>query len=230
MLRNLEKKLIIFDFDGTLIDSVPDLAASVNFMMQELGMQPYDVDTIRGWVGNGASTLVKRTLVGDVDIAGVDIGNNIFEKALDIFLDHYEHNLAVETYLYDGVQETLQVLHDKGYKMAIVTNKPYEFIAPILDALQIAHYFSLNIGANSLKNKKPDPEPLLHVIESLHVTKGDALMVGDSKNDILAAKNAGVTSVAVTYGYNYGEDIEIYDPDVIIDRFEDLQKVLVFNE
>ena len=226
MNKLTNKKLILFDFDGTLIDSVPDLTTSVNLMMQELGMQAYTQEQVRGWVGNGASTLVKRALVGKADISDVDIGNNIFEKALDIFLDYYHEHLCDATYLYKGVQETLQTLHDRGYLMAIITNKPAEFIEPIIAKLAIEHYFSLNIGANTLPKKKPDPEPLLYVCKQLDIKEYEAVMVGDSKNDIIAANAAWIESVAVTYGYNYGEAISLYEPTIVIEKFADLLGVL----
>jgi phosphoglycolate phosphatase len=110
--------------------------------------------------------------------------------------------------------------------MAIVTNKPYGFIAPIFEALKMDGLFDLYVGGDSLSQKKPDPEPLLHACEKLDVTVEKALMVGDSKNDILAAKAANMQSVGVTYGYNYGEPIDLYKPEVVIDRFSDLKSLL----
>ena len=217
-----DKKLIIFDFDGTLIDSVPDLANSVNFMLLKLRRPTHDIDLIRGWVGNGAATLVKRSLIGKREFLDEEINKNLFEQALPIFLEHYGANSCVETFLYDGVKETLAVLKEQGFTMAIVTNKPHKFISPILRSLKIEEYFDLLIGADSLVAKKPSAEPLLHVIEKLSFTKEQSLMVGDSKNDIIAAKNAQIDSVAVSYGYNYGQDIGLYAPTIVIERFSDI--------
>jgi phosphoglycolate phosphatase len=222
LLKLTEKKLIIFDFDGTLIDSVPDLAASVNFMLSKLCRPTHSVDVIREWVGNGAATLVKRALVAKQEFLEEEINKNLFEQALPIFLEHYEANSCVETFLYESVQDTLEVLKGRGFTMAIVTNKPYKFIAPILNSLGIDEYFDLLIGADSLEAKKPSPEPLLHVMKQLSCTKEESLMVGDSKNDIIAAKNADIDSIAVSYGYNYGQDITLYDPTVVIKRFSDI--------
>ncbi|QOP45604.1 phosphoglycolate phosphatase [Sulfurimonas paralvinellae] len=226
MIKLTDKKLILFDLDGTLIDSVPDLAASVNYMMRSLRLEPYSVEQIRSWVGNGASTLVKRALAGEADISNVDIGNNFFEEALDLFLDHYSHNLAKETYLYEGVKETLDTLYKRDFIMTIVTNKPCEFIEPILDALEIKEYFSLLLGANSLEKKKPNPEVIFHTLEKFNIKKYESVIVGDSKNDIIAAHNAGIDSLAVTYGYNYEENIQEYDPTGVVDRFEKLTEII----
>ncbi|WP_428737773.1 phosphoglycolate phosphatase [Sulfurimonas sp.] len=217
-----DKKLIIFDFDGTLIDSVPDLANSINFMLSKLRRSTHDIDLIRAWVGNGATTLVKRSLMGKGEFIEDEINKNLFEQALPIFLEHYETNSCVETFLYEGVQDTLEVLKGRGFTMVIVTNKPYKFIAPILSSLGIEEYFDLLIGADSLKEKKPSAEPLLHVMKELSFTKEETLMVGDSKNDIIAAKNAQIDSVAVSYGYNYGQDIGLYAPTIVIEKFSNI--------
>lgn len=212
------KKVIIFDLDGTLIDSAPDLAVSVNFTLQSLQMQPYPEDTIRYWVGNGAQILIKRALLGDVDTTP-KIDETLFNKALSIFLEHYKNNLAHKTKLYPNVMSTLQELKSRGYQLVIVTNKPYDFIQPILEGLEIKNLFELCLGGDSLEEKKPSPMPLLHVCEKLEVGSREVLMVGDSKNDILSAVNAKIESIGVTYGYNYGEPISSYNPTVVVNDF-----------
>ena len=191
-------------------------------MLSKLRRPTHSVDAIRRWVGNGAATLVKRSLVAKQEFIEDEINKNLFDQALPIFLEHYEVNSCVETFLYEGVQDTLEILKGRGFSMAIVTNKPHKFIAPILSSLGIEEYFDLLIGADSLKEKKPSPEPLLHVVEQLSCTLQESLMVGDSKNDIIAAKNAEIDSVAVSYGYNYGQDISLYNPTIIIKRFSDI--------
>ncbi|QOP41211.1 phosphoglycolate phosphatase [Sulfurimonas marina] len=221
-----EKKLIIFDFDGTLIDSVPDLAASVNFMLKKLNKKLYSIDEIREWVGNGAQTLVKRALTGKKDFQEEEVNKNLYEQGLPIFLESYEEKLCEHTYLYEGVKETLEDLKQRGYKMAIVTNKPYKFILPILEALGIEEYFELLLGADSLASKKPSAEPLLHAMNHFECNEKECVMVGDSKNDIIAANNANMHSIAVSYGYNYGEDISVHQPSIIIENFADIIKHL----
>ncbi len=219
------KKLLLFDFDGTLIDSVPDLAASVNFMLKQLNREIFDEDTIRSWVGNGAKTLVKRAIENSFK-NNTQLSDTFFQKALDIFLTHYKNNLCNNTQLYDNVAQTLHKLHKQGYTLAIITNKPYDFIAPILQSLQLNELFTLLLGADSLQEKKPHPQPLLYACEKLGFTPNEALMIGDSKNDILAAQAAEIESVGVTYGYNYDEDISTYKPDAIINDFSKLLKLL----
>ena len=217
------KKVILFDLDGTLIDSAPDLAVAVNHMLEALNRETFSQDTIRYWVGNGAQVLVKRALSGQSDI-DEDLDPILFEKALDIFLTFYAQNLAVTTVTYPNVPATLKALKEAGYHLAIVTNKPFDFVAPILKGLNLDGLFELHLGGDSLPQKKPDPAPLLHVCEQLNVTVVQCVMVGDSKNDILAANAANMQSIGVSYGYNYGEDIGSYSPDVVVDDFADILK------
>ncbi len=220
-----DKKVIIFDFDGTLIDSAPDLSASINHMLGQLGRKEFSEETIREWIGNGAQTLVKRALLGKRNI-DEQIDPEFFEKALDIFLSHYKAHLSERTYPYPYVREVLHILKNRGFKTAIVTNKPYDFIDPILKQLGIREYFDLWVGADSCKNKKPHPEPLLKVCDEFGVSVDEYVMVGDSKNDILAAKACEMESIAVTYGYNYGEAVEDFDPDGVIGDMRELVGIL----
>ena len=212
-------ELIIFDLDGTLIDSAPDLAESVNHMLTKLGRKPFDEATIRSWVGNGAQMLVKRALSGSKDPK--PLSQTFFKEALSIFLEHYEQNLVNKTTLYPGVKETLKSLSHK--RLAIATNKPERFVKPILQKLGI-DCFDVVVGGDSLHAKKPDPAMLHYILQK--TCAKEALMVGDSKNDILAAKNAGLPCVAVTYGYNQGENLQSLKPDYTIDRFEELKEIV----
>lgn len=220
------KKLILFDFDGTLIDSGPDLARALNYMLQQTGHKTYKEDEIHNWVGNGAKTLVKRGLLGKADINEHNIETKELENALDIFLTYYSENICIKTKTYPNVLETLKSLKKSGYKMAIVTNKPYAFIKPILQKLDLFDFFEYYIGGDSLKQKKPSSEPLLHVCKTLNIDVTDSVMVGDSKNDILSANACGMQSIGVTYGYNYGEDIGKCNPSVVIDNFKDILRVI----
>ena len=219
------KELILFDLDGTLIDSVPDLANAVNHTLKALDKDVFLQDTIREWVGNGAQTLVKRALSGDV-IIDKNIDDDLFKKAMKIFLDFYSKNLSKETVLYPNVKDTLLSLKSKGYKLAIITNKPYDFIKPILETFELIDIFEYYIGGDSLDLKKPDPLPLLHVCDKFNIEISKALMVGDSKNDIIAANDANIESIAVTYGYNYDEDIAIYNPTIVFNDFSRIDEVL----
>ena len=160
---------------------------------------------------------------GKSDISD-DIDTKLFENALDIFLSFYKDNLCVDTILYDGVEQTLKSLKSDGYKLVIVTNKPYDFVKPILKGLNILDHFELYLGADSLEKKKPDPMPLLYVANKFNIDINKCVMVGDSKNDIIAANKANMQSIGVSYGYNYGEDILTYNPTLKVDSFSDILK------
>ena len=219
------KKLLIFDLDGTLINSALDLALSVNYMLETLGCETFDETIIHGWVGNGALTLVKRALSGTRTV-DENLDEIYVEKALRIFLDYYQKNLCNATVPYPHVLTTLETLKQKGYTLAIVTNKPFSFVAPILENLKMDGLFQLILGGDSLSEKKPHPMPLLHVCDTLDVKVEASMMIGDSKNDILAANSSNMYSIGVTYGYNYGESIEVHKPTLVIDNFVELLEVL----
>jgi phosphoglycolate phosphatase len=224
-LKIIDKKLIIFDLDGTLIDSVPDLAISVNLMLKELKHTEFDENTIRQWVGNGALTLVKRALSQSLNI-DEKLDSKVVDHALNIFLKIYSQNLAVSTRTYPNVATTLKALKEKGYTLAIVTNKPFEFVEPLLNKLELNNIFKHILGGDSLKEKKPSPMPLLHVCKEFKVSVEESIMIGDSKNDILSANACNMQSIGVTYGYNYGESIDIYNPTTTIDNFAKLNEIL----
>ncbi len=223
MFKN--KEVILFDLDGTLIDSAPDLALALNHTLETLEQKTFHHDTIRSWVGNGAQTLVKRGLSGST-VVNEAIDPEFFDKALDIFLDFYSKNLCVTTVTYPNVLQTLQRLKSMGYRLVLVTNKPYDFIQPLLEGLGMEGLFELCLGGDSLERRKPDPLPLLHVCERLDICASKCLMIGDSKNDILAANSANMQSIGVSYGYNYDEDISVYEPDTVVHDFDEIIKLL----
>jgi len=225
MLKN--KTTILFDLDGTLIDSVPDLALAVNDMLKTLGKEEYDEDTIRYWVGNGADMLIKRALVGSVDVTDEKIEPELFLKAKKIYMSAYHKYLSVSTTTYECVEETLNLLQKRKFKMAIVTNKPYEFVPPLLKGLELDRYFDVIVGGDSCESKKPHPAMLECALSQLGSTIEQSVMVGDSRNDIQASNAIGMDSIAVTYGYNYNEDISIYNPTAIFDRFDKIVEVLL---
>jgi phosphoglycolate phosphatase len=220
------KKAIHFDLDGTLIDSVPDLALAVNEMLIILKKETFSEDVIRYWVGNGAQTLVKRALLGKREIEDQNIDETLFKEAHTVFLKAYAKHLCEATRSYPHVIETLQVLKAKGYRLSIITNKPVQFVKPILEGLGFDTLFEDFLGGDSLEKKKPDPLPLLHMCKTMGVTIDECVMVGDSKNDILAANTCGMQSIGVTYGYNYGEDIGVHKPSIIIDDFSKILEYL----
>lgn len=180
------------------------------------------IEQVTPFIGNGAKPLVKRALEASED---KNNSKNIeFKEAFEIYLSAYKEITCQDTFMYSGVLETLEYLDNKGYKMAICTNKPFKFIEPILDTLKIKHFFKLWIGEDSLAEKKPNALPLVHLVNSLNSTIEKSIMVGDSKNDILAAQNAEMQSIGVSYGYNYNENIADYNPTIVVDNFDDLQR------
>ncbi len=224
-MRFTNKTAIHFDLDGTLIDSVPDLALGVNEMLTILGRETFSEETIRYWVGNGAQTLVKRALLGKREI-DEPLDEAYFKEAHGIFLEAYAKHLCEATRAYPHVIETLQALKAKGYRLTIITNKPAQFVEPILEHLGFGDLVESFLGGDSLPEKKPHPLPLHHMCERLELDIEASVMVGDSKNDILAANACGMQSIGVTYGYNYGEEITRYDPDAVVNDFSDLLKLL----
>lgn len=218
----------IFDLDGTLVDSVPDLAGALNNALGDVGMPTFDEGTIRNWVGNGARVLVERGLSGNTDPNTQQfkpISNELIDHTFQRFLYHYDLNVCRASTLYPHVYDTLSALSHRGYTLALVTNKPKKFIAPIVEAFKVEPFFSLLIGGDSLTEKKPSPLPLKHVCKTLNVKANECVMVGDSKNDILAANAAGMRSIGLTYGYNYGEDIGAHNPNWVFDDFSRITSI-----
>lgn len=212
-------RLVMFDLDGTLIDSVPDLAAAVDRMLVELGRAPAGVEKVRDWAGNGARVLVRRALAGGLDHAAV--GEAETEEALARFLDIYAdcHNL---TALYPGVHELLEALSTAAVELAVVTNKPERFVAPLLEQVGLGGYFRWIIGGDTLPQQKPDPAALLQVMRLAGVEAAQSLFVGDSRNDVLAARAAAVPCIAVSYGYNHGRPIAEERPSLVVDSLAEL--------
>jgi phosphoglycolate phosphatase len=220
-----QRDVLLFDLDGTLVDSAPDLAWAVNDTLAQLGRDTFPEDTVRGWVGNGAQVLIERALSGSSTISE-QLDRDLAARALRVFLASYQQHLCVHSTLYPGVEPTLRQLAQRGFRLAIVTNKPERFVAPILEGLGLAELFDCVVGGDTLSQRKPDPAPLQFAAEQLGVALSRCVMVGDSRNDILAAKAAGIPSIGLTYGYNYGESIAVYEPEHVLESFAALGEVL----
>lgn len=220
---------VLFDLDGTLIDSVPDLAAAIDVMLQSVGKAPAGEAKVNRWVGNGASALVKRALAdhdnGD-ELEDEELGKEEYANAYPIFEFAYAQRLIQATGLYDGVLSVLAELSAADIKLGLITNKPRRFTLPLLRALNIHHYFSDVICGDDLEHKKPHPLPVLTALENLAVNAQQAIMVGDSISDVKSAAAAGVKTVAVTYGYNHGLSIRDerneLQANVFIDQIQQL--------
>jgi len=216
-------KMIHIDVDGTLVDSVPDLAYCVDEMMRQLGRPPHGEDKVRNWVGNGVERLVRRALVGQLDGEPSD---EDFARAYPMFLELYAENTSKLSRLYPGVREGLDYMKGQGYRLGCVTNKASQFTIPLLKDLGIHDEFGIVVCGDTLPVKKPDPQPLLHAAAHFHVGSEDSMMLGDSRSDVTAARAAGFQIVCMSYGYNHGEDIRNYSPDAVIDSMAELSALI----
>ncbi len=216
-------QMVLVDLDGTLVDSVPDLAFCVDAMMQRLDMLPRGEARVREWVGNGVERLVRRALINQLD---GEPDEALFDKALPVFMGLYAENTSKRSHLYPGVREGLDYLTGAGYKLGCVTNKAAAFTVPLLKDMGIYDCFSIVVSGDTVPKKKPDPMPLLHACAFFGVDPQHALMVGDSMSDVKAARAAGFQIVCLTYGYNHGIDIRESQPDAVIDSMAELRGLL----
>ncbi|MFZ1642050.1 MAG: phosphoglycolate phosphatase [Candidatus Contendobacter sp.] len=214
---------LFFDLDGTLVDSVPDLTAAVNVMLRQLGLPAREEAQVRTWVGNGMNNLIRRALANDM--AG-QADPELFARARPLYKAAYAEHISVYSGLYPGAVEGLTELRGVGFPMACVTNKSAEFALPLLDQLGISHFFATVVGGECIPHPKPAPDALLLCAERLGVPIHHGLMVGDSLNDVGAARNAGCPVVCVPYGYNHGRDIREAEPDAVIASIADLPALL----
>ena len=206
----MESQLIIFDLDGTLIDSRGDLTAGINHMRGHYGLEPLPIEVVSGYIGNGVRLLVERSLQG----AEVDV-----DEALQINKDYYGSHLTVHTTLYDGVAEGIAQLSAAGHTLALLTNKPGDPSREILKYFKLDSYFDSMIGGGDIKNLKPEPDGIFQCLEKASMERSNAWMVGDHYTDLAVAKNAGVKSAFVRYGF--GEE-RGYEPTVYFSSFAEL--------
>lgn len=209
-------RLLVFDLDGTLVDSKQDLALSVNAMRTEMGLAPLTLDQIASYVGHGVNLLVRRSL-------GTHATHDNVEKGLAFFLAYYREHMLDNTGPYPGVAEALEKL--VGYKMAILTNKPVNFSREMLTRLGYEPYFAYIYGGNSFPQKKPDPIGLHRLMEDLQISPRETLMIGDSDTDVLTGRNAGVWTCGVTYGFG-AHTLQKVSPDLVIDDLRELPPLL----
>jgi len=195
---NAPRGLALFDLDGTLVDSAPDIADAVDRALTACGRAPIGEALVRDYIGNGASRLIHRALTG---VRDRDADTTLHAEAFDAFLGFYQERLCVRTRVYDGVPDVLSTLAADGWRLGCITNKPGRFTVPLLAALELDHHFGIVLSSDSLPRKKPDPEPLLHAAATLGIGLADTVMIGDSAADLDAAAAAGVAAICVSYGY-----------------------------
>jgi phosphoglycolate phosphatase len=209
---SLTTSLFILDLDGTLADSLEDLTASVNVMRHAFGLPSLEGRLVRGMVGQGARVLVERALPG--------LGDPDIDRGLELFLSHNEAHLCDRTRPYPGVAETLATLAGRGHTLALLSNKNEVLCRRLLEHFGVAGHFAIVAGADTMESRKPSPEPLLRLMAMLGRSPADTVMVGDSINDVAAGRDAGVVTVACTYGY--GDAPELSEATFRIDAFADL--------
>jgi phosphoglycolate phosphatase len=209
----LRVKAVMIDLDGTLLDTIPDLAAAANLMLEALGRAPLDAALIRTFVGKGVPNLVKRTLAGDID---GEVDSALLERALPLYERCYDSVNGRHTTVYPGVIEGLDRLRELHFELACVTNKSARFTQPLLEHMKLSEYFSEVVAGDTLPKKKPDPAPLIHACAQFGIAPSDMLMIGDSVNDAQAARAAGCPVFCVPYGYNEGRDVRELDVDAIV--------------
>ena len=212
-------RLVAFDLDGTLVDSVPDLAWCIDRTMPRFGVPARGEALVREWIGNGVERLLDRALTGALDGVADPI---VRREACAVFLELYSAHGHEHSRVYPGVRAGLVALRAHGAVLACITNKPHGPAVDLLAHLALIGHFELVLGGDSLPHRKPDPLPLIHACATLGIAVEHSLFVGDSVSDVEAARAAGMRVVCVGYGYNHGRDVSEAGPDAVIGSLEDL--------
>ena len=224
--RGIALRGVLFDLDGTLLDTASDIAQAVNLMCADYGLDPFPVAAVALMIGRGSPILVERVAAA----RGRTLTESEHAAMVGRFFHHYgeleEENRSVAE-PYPGAADALRRLHDAGLKIAVVTNKYHRFASALLNRLNLSQWVDIIVGGDTCQRRKPDPQPLLFACQSLHFAASQALMVGDSINDVLAARAAGIPVICVPYGYNEGQDPRTLECDVMIETLADLPELLL---
>jgi phosphoglycolate phosphatase len=218
---------VLFDLDGTLLDTAADIALALNRTMVEYECKPLAEDDVRRMVGRGSPILIERAVAAQDRIIDAATQAAMLER----FFHHYgqlEESNEDTAQPYTGAAESLRTLHDAGLRTAVVTNKQHRFAGALLDRLGLADWVDVVVGGDTCARRKPDPQPLLFACNSLHVPPSESLMVGDSVNDVQAARAAGIPIVCVSYGYNEGRDPRTLECDLLLDSLAELPALLLY--
>jgi phosphoglycolate phosphatase len=213
----------MIDLDGTLLDTIPDLAIAANAMLADMGRPALDVELIRTFVGKGIPRLVEKTCATSF---AAEPTREQLADALAAFERCYSVVNGDHTTVYSGVTEGLERMRDMGLPLACVTNKAGRYTQPLLERMRLASYFAHVVAGDTLPRKKPDPLPLLHVCRQLDIEPRDMLMIGDSLNDAEAARSAGCPVFCVDYGYNEGRDVRELDIDAIVSSLSEAARLI----
>lgn len=225
VIPNGQLKLLVFDLDGTLVDSQVDLANAINHMLRHYHRPELPVDVVAGYIGDGANMLVRRALGDPRD-------ENFVSQAYETFVTYYREHVLDNTYAYPGVVDSIRAIRETAngrLQMAVLSNKPVRPSERILQGLGMDSFFTRIYGGNSFETKKPDPLGALTLLRETSTEPAQAVMIGDSQNDVLTARNAGMWSVGVTYGFS-PDTLKAHPPDVLIDSPHELAAALGFSE
>lgn len=208
-------KAVLFDLDGTLVDSIPDIAQGTNLMLHDLGFPSLSVDLISTFVGQGTHHLIDLCLKQVTEQSTID--PDLQQQARILFAQHYDHQTKNSiSQVFPDVIAGIEKFQKAGCLLAVVTNKPMQFVPDLLRLMHLDHYFDLLVGGDTCAEKKPHPMPFLYACEKLGVLPAQALVIGDSGNDSVAARRAGIDVLLVPYGYNEGKDVQDLDCDGIV--------------
>ena len=225
VIPNGQLKLLVFDLDGTLVDSQVDLANAINYMLRHYHRPELPVDVVAGYIGDGASMLVRRSLGDPRD-------ENFVSQAYETFVTYYREHVLDNTYAYPGVVDAIHAIRETAngrLQMAVLSNKPVRPSERILQGLGMDSFFTRIYGGNSFETKKPDPLGAITLLRETRTEPAQAVMIGDSQNDVLTARNAGMWSVGVTYGFS-PDTLKAHPPDVLIDSPQELAAALGLSE
>ncbi|KLN59252.1 hypothetical protein WH96_18205 [Kiloniella spongiae] len=216
-----KRNVLVFDLDGTLIESAPDLALSLRILLKSEGRREPDLIEVKSMIGDGATKLVERGYAA----TGSALSDDELQEKVEKFLEIYADNLVVDTHLYENCRAVLKSLQTKGWKLLICTNKPYAPTLEIMNRLDLNGLFDKAVGGDSYPIKKPAPDHILKLLDETGVRPEQAIMIGDGVNDVLAAKSARIPSILFTHGYGT-EAAKAQKPDVIIDTFLELEDAI----
>ncbi len=220
-MKNNSTKLIILDLDGTLIDTAADLAYCINLAMIKLDLPSQSLEKVKSLIGNGVHKLVEDILI---EALGKEPEDRQITQAYNLFIEFYKENLTTNSCLYPAVFNSLEYFKSINKKLVCITNKLEMFTLPLLKHTKIHKYFDLILSGDSLTKKKPDPFPLEYACRQLDVSTKQSIMVGDSGNDILSARRAGIKSVGMCYGYTEVNELIKHKPDIVLDSFQQLRE------
>ena len=209
----------LFDLDGTLVDTAPDLHDALNFALASAKLTPVDIALTRHWVGHGAKKMISSALEQHNERSPTEA---LVEELYVDFLAYYQRHIAIFSKPFVGVRLTIQHFAQKRYKLGVVTNKRYELSRSLLDELNLLQYFGVVVGGDTLSEAKPKPDPLLYACKELDTSPANAIFVGDSNTDVYCARAAGCPVVLVPYGYNQGISVSTLGADRIIESLVDL--------